>query len=134
MVHVGDAHCGRMALLIGALAIGAVDRLAHRVGGGFRIPARHRLVALDHVGGLVAADVAVDVDREPLAARMRRAREMPRDRRASLGAMGWATGEQHYPCPWARRFISTLSSRAALPPRIARRSASSRPGAPSTNP
>ena len=93
-VHVGDALLGRAALLGGAYAVGAVLRLALRAGLGFEIPARDRLVALDHLGRLVAAHMAMDVDRVPLAARVGGAGEASGYRRA-----GWAAGKQHLEHP-----------------------------------
>src|SRR5260221_8913934 len=90
MVHVGDALLGRHALQVGALAVLPVDLLALFAGRGFEKPARHRLVAGDHRGRLVAADMAMDIDGEPFSAGMRRAWKAPRDTRT-----GRQAGEQH---------------------------------------
>src|ERR1700676_2161054 len=76
------------------LAILAVDLLARRAGLGFEIPPRDLAVVFDHRRRLVASDMAMDVDREPLAAGMRRAREPPRNPRARRPA-----GEQHRRAP-----------------------------------
>ena len=90
VIHVGDALLGRHALQVGALAVLPIGPLAPLVGRGFEKPARHRLVTGDHRGRLVAANMTVDVDGEPFAARMRRARKASRDRSA-----GRQAGEQH---------------------------------------
>src|ERR1043166_5796668 len=75
---------------MGALAVLPVDRLAALIRGGFEKPARYRIVAGDQRRRLVAAEVAMDVDREPLAAGMRRSGKVPRVRRS-----GWTAGEEH---------------------------------------
>src|SRR5881392_4277397 len=90
MVHVGDPLLGRHALQMGLLAVLPVDALAALVRGSFEKPARYRVIAGDHRRGFVAAKVAMDVDREPLAAGMRRAGKAPRDRRP-----GRTAGEEH---------------------------------------
>src|SRR2546423_14569284 len=56
----------------------------------FEKPALYRVISGDHRRGFVAAKVAMDVDREPLAAGMRRAGKAPRDRRP-----GRTAGEEH---------------------------------------
>src|SRR5207244_12187198 len=102
------------------------------VGGSFEKPARDSGIALDHRRRLVAADMAVDVDREPFAAGMHRAREAPGDLRTR-----GQTFEQHLRLPFDQpgaAGISRFSSRAALRPRIAWRSAPSRPAARWTRP
>ena len=90
MIHVGNALLGGHALQMGALAVLPVDRLAALVRGGFEKPARYRIVAGDHRRRLIAAEVAMDVDREPLAAGMRRSGKVPLVRRS-----GWTAGEEH---------------------------------------
>src|ERR1700730_5387157 len=131
-VHILDPLFGRGALEACPFAVLAVDDTAVLAGGGFEKPLRDRGVALDHRRRLVASDMAMNVNREPFAAGMNRTRETPgylRPRRQTF--------EQHLRLPFDQpgaAGISMFSSRAALRPRIARRSASSRPAAPSTKP
>src|SRR6266403_698383 len=131
-VHILDPLLGGGALEARPFAVLAVDSAAALAGSGFEKPSRDGGIAFDHRGRLVAADMAVDVDREPFAAGMHRAREAPGDLRTR-----GQTFEQHLRLPFDQpgaAGISRFSSRAALRPRIARRSASSRLAAPSTKP
>jgi hypothetical protein len=80
VVHVGNAFLGRHALLVCALAIGAVDGSARRARLGFEKPARDLIVAVDERCRLLAPDMAMDINRKPLAAGMRRSRKTSRDR------------------------------------------------------
>ena len=68
---------GRRALKAGALPVLTVDRSALLTGGGFEKPAGDSNIALDHRCCFVTADVAMDVDREPLATGVRRPGETP---------------------------------------------------------
>ena len=87
-VHVLDALFRRGALLVGALAIGAVDRPAVLRWPGFRETSARHSVSGDRIGpsfpatsrvAFSRADMAVDVDREPFAAGMYRSRKPARD-------------------------------------------------------
>src|SRR6202011_3626046 len=131
-VHILDPLFGRGALEACPFSVLAVDGTAALVRRGFEKPLRDGGIAFDHRRRLVAADMAMDVDREPFAAGMHRTRETPGNLRPRR-----QTFEQHLGIPFDQpdaAGISMFSSRAALRPRIARRSASSRPAAPSTKP
>src|SRR6202011_256121 len=96
------------------------------VGRGFEKPARDFGMAFDHRRRLFAADMAVDVDSERFAAGVGRARKAARQRLRS----GGQTFEENVLSRAAHcglLGISMSNSRAALPPRIARRSLSSSP-------
>ena len=90
-VHVGQPLFDRGELDAGALGLLAVDLAGALVGEDLARVASGDGVSGDHLGGLRGQHVAVDVDREPFAAGMRRARKPPGDRRAGRQAF-----EQHF--------------------------------------
>ena len=132
-VHVRDPRLGRRALHAGPNAVLPIDLAAARVGRSFEKPPRDIGIAFDHRRRLLTADMAVDVDREPFSAGMYGARKAARQRFRSRGQ----TFEENILSRAAHSGllgISMFNSRAALPPRIARRSLSSRPREPSIKP
>ena len=132
-VHVLDPLLGRRALSRGPHAVLPIDLAAARVGRGFEKPARDIGITFDHRSRLLAADMAVDVDREPLAAGMGGARKSAGERLRSR-RQAFEKNILSRAAHSGLLGISMFNSRAALPPRIARRSLSSSPRAPSMKP
>src|SRR6185437_4407759 len=76
-VHVLDPPFGGRALDAGAHAVLAVYVPTARIGLGLEKPARNLFMPLDQLRRFLAADMAVDVDREPFAAGMHRPGKSP---------------------------------------------------------
>ncbi len=76
-IHVLDPLFGRAALGAGPHAVLPVDLPAALIGRSFEKPPRHVRITLDHCCRLLAAHVAMNVERKPFAACVRRAGKAP---------------------------------------------------------
>ena len=74
-IHVGEPFLDRSELDAGALGLLPVDLAGALIGVDLARMPRRIGIAGDHLGGLRGQHMAMNVDREPFAARMRRTRE-----------------------------------------------------------